>query len=48
MPAILHTTLKSQATGPAMLAMRAHGLTYVHNDPRGGIEMLFRAIAGAP
>jgi len=28
--------------------MRAHGLTYVHNDPRGGIEMLFRAIAGAP
>ena len=28
--------------------MRAHGLTYVHNDPRGGIEALFRTIAGKP
>ncbi len=28
--------------------MRSHGLTYVHNDPRGGIEALFRAIAGKP
>jgi len=28
--------------------MRAHGLTYVHNDPRCGIEALFRAIAGEP
>ena len=28
--------------------MRAHGLTYVHNDPRGGIEMLYRAIVGHP
>jgi hypothetical protein len=28
--------------------MRAHGLTYVHNDPRGGIEAMFRAIAGRP
>jgi hypothetical protein len=28
--------------------MRAHGLTYVHNDPRGGIETLFRMIAGKP
>jgi hypothetical protein len=28
--------------------MRAHGLTYVRNDPRGGIEALFRAIAGRP
>jgi hypothetical protein len=28
--------------------MRAHGLTYVHNDPRGGIDALFRAIAGKP
>ena len=27
--------------------MRAHGLTYVHNDPRGGIDALFRAIFGA-
>jgi hypothetical protein len=26
--------------------MRAHGLTYVRNDPRGGIEVLFRAIVG--
>jgi len=28
--------------------MRAHGLTYVHDDPRGGIEVLFRAIVGRP
>jgi hypothetical protein len=28
--------------------MRAHGLTYVRNDPRGGIEALFRTIAGKP
>lgn len=28
--------------------MRAHGLTYVQNDPRGGIEALFRAVAGTP
>jgi hypothetical protein len=28
--------------------MRAHGLTYVRNDPRGGIEALFRTIAGRP
>jgi hypothetical protein len=28
--------------------MRAHGLTYVHNDPRAGIEVLFRAIVGRP
>ncbi|HKD27251.1 MAG TPA: hypothetical protein VKC66_15285 [Xanthobacteraceae bacterium] len=28
--------------------MRAHGLTYVHNDPRCGIEVLFRTIAGRP
>jgi hypothetical protein len=28
--------------------IRAHGLTYVHNDPRGGIEALFRAIVGTP
>jgi len=28
--------------------MRAHGLTYVRNDPRGGIEALFRAIVGSP
>jgi hypothetical protein len=28
--------------------MRAHGLTYVRNDPRGSIEALFRAIAGEP
>ncbi len=28
--------------------MRAHGLTYVRNDPRGGIEALFRAIVGRP
>jgi hypothetical protein len=28
--------------------IRAHGLTYVRNDPRGGIEALFRAIAGRP
>jgi hypothetical protein len=28
--------------------MRAHGLTYAHNDPRGGIDALFRAIAGKP
>ena len=28
--------------------MRAHGLTYVHNDPRAGIEALFRAIVGRP
>jgi hypothetical protein len=28
--------------------MRAHGLTYGHNDPRGGIEALFRTIAGKP
>jgi hypothetical protein len=27
---------------------RAHGLTYVHNDPRGGIEALFRTMAGKP
>jgi hypothetical protein len=26
--------------------MRAHGLTYIHNDPRDGIETLFREIAG--
>ena len=28
--------------------MRAHGLTYVRNDPRGGIASLFRTIAGSP
>jgi hypothetical protein len=28
--------------------MRAHGLTYVHNDPRSGIEALFRTIVGKP
>ncbi len=28
--------------------IRAHGLTYVRNDPRGGIEALFRTIAGKP
>jgi hypothetical protein len=28
--------------------MRAHRLTYVRNDPRGGIEALFRAIVGRP
>jgi hypothetical protein len=28
--------------------MRAHGLTYVHNDPRGGIEALYRTMAGKP
>jgi hypothetical protein len=28
--------------------MRAHGLTYVRNDPRAGIEALFRAIVGRP
>jgi hypothetical protein len=28
--------------------IRAHGLTYVRNDPRGGIEALFRTIAGRP
>jgi hypothetical protein len=28
--------------------MRAHGLTYVRNDPRGGIEALFRTIVGRP
>ncbi len=28
--------------------IRGHGLTYVHNDPRGGIEALFRTIAGKP
>jgi hypothetical protein len=28
--------------------MRAHGLTYARNDPRGGIEALFRAIVGRP
>jgi hypothetical protein len=28
--------------------IRAHGLTYVHNDPRGGINALFRAIVGKP
>jgi hypothetical protein len=28
--------------------IRAHGLTRVHNDPRGGIEALFRTIAGKP
>jgi hypothetical protein len=28
--------------------IRARGLTYVHNDPRGGIEALFRTIAGRP
>jgi hypothetical protein len=28
--------------------MRAHGLTYARNDPRGGIDALFRAIAGKP
>jgi hypothetical protein len=28
--------------------MRTHGLTYVRNDPRGGIEVLFRAIVGRP
>jgi hypothetical protein len=28
--------------------MRAHGLTYVRNDPRGGIEVLFRALVGRP
>src|SRR5262249_21659835 len=28
--------------------MRAHGLTYVHNDPRCGIEALFRALVGKP
>jgi len=28
--------------------MRAHGLTYFHNDPRGGIEALYRTMAGKP
>jgi len=28
--------------------MRAHGLTHVRNDPRGGIEALFRTMAGKP
>jgi hypothetical protein len=28
--------------------IRAHGLTYVRNDPRGGIEALFRTIVGKP
>jgi hypothetical protein len=28
--------------------IRAHGLRRVHNDPRGGIEALFRTIAGKP
>jgi hypothetical protein len=28
--------------------MRAHGLTYVRNDPRAGIEVLFRTIVGTP
>jgi hypothetical protein len=28
--------------------MREHGLTYVHNDPRGGIEALYRTLAGKP
>jgi hypothetical protein len=28
--------------------IRAHGLTYVRNDRRGGIEALFRTIAGRP
>ena len=28
--------------------MRAHGLTYVRNDPRGGIEALFRSIGDRP
>jgi len=28
--------------------MRDHGLTYVHNDPRCGIEALFRTVVGAP
>lgn len=28
--------------------MRAHGLTYVRNDPRGGIKALFRTMAGTP
>jgi len=28
--------------------MRQHGLTYVKNDPRDGIEALFRTIAGKP
>jgi hypothetical protein len=28
--------------------MRAHGLTYVRNDDRGGIVVLFRALAGQP
>ena len=27
--------------------MRAHGLTYVHNDPRDGIEVLYRSIGNA-
>ncbi len=28
--------------------MRQHGLTYVKNDPRDGIEALFRALVGKP
>jgi hypothetical protein len=28
--------------------IRAHGLTRFHNDPRDGIEVLFRTIAGKP
>lgn len=28
--------------------MRAHGLTYAANDPRGGIERLFRTVFGKP
>jgi hypothetical protein len=28
--------------------MRAHGLTYVRNDDRGGIAVLFRSLAGQP
>jgi len=28
--------------------MRVHGLTYVRNDPRGGIEALFRVMMERP
>jgi hypothetical protein len=28
--------------------MRAHGLTYVRNDDRGGIVVLFRSLVGQP
>jgi hypothetical protein len=28
--------------------IRQHGLTYVRNDPRGGIESLHRVLLGKP